>query len=295
MQQRLGHAHATGGEIEDVGFEPDRLPGCVKRGFQRRKILGAAFEQVQPVARQRWQSGRIGHVRTGIRDQRQVVRHAPPDAAARDFHPHRLQAPRIHVVELGQRQPGRVGGQPLICKIGQAQRQHRGPQAGIPVVEIPGHQERCVRGNFARNKTLQLRNLAAAAGGNEPEMEHDHMHRTALHLHLHMQQTPLFETVVGHVLVGMGLHRPARQQRIAMLAMAGEGIGLVHRLVALGRQEFGLGQFGPAREMLLLAPVQLAHLLQAHDVGVELLDAWPRLWISSRRRGPRPCTPLWML
>ena len=52
----------------------------------------------------------------------------------------------------------------------------------------------------------------------------------------------------------------------------GGGIGLVDGVVALGREELGLRQLGPAREVALLAPVQLAHLLQADDVGIELLD-----------------------
>src|SRR4051812_26061257 len=60
-----------------------------------------------------------------------------------------------------------------------------------------------------------------------------------------------------------------------MLAMLGLGIGLVDRRIALGTEELRLRQFRPAREIALLAPVQLAHFLQAHDIGIEPLDGVP--------------------
>ena len=57
-----------------------------------------------------------------------------------------------------------------------------------------------------------------------------------------------------------------------MLAMAGDGVGLVHRLVTFRGQIVGLRQFGPAGEIFLFTAVELAHLLQADDVGIQLLD-----------------------
>jgi hypothetical protein len=41
--------------------------------------------------------------------------------------------------------------------------------------------------------------------------------------------------------------------------------------------------------------VEQVHFLQEHEVGVQASTASPRLWISSRLRGPTPRTPLWML
>jgi hypothetical protein len=41
--------------------------------------------------------------------------------------------------------------------------------------------------------------------------------------------------------------------------------------------------------------VQLAHLLQADDVGVELLDGVADVVDLQPPAGPMPCTPLWML
>ena len=72
-------------------------------------------------------------------------------------------------------------------------------------------------------------------------------------------------------------HRPARQHRIAMLAVPGVGVGTVDRLIALRRQKVGLRQLRPTREISLLAPVNPAHFLQTHDVRVQLLDRMPKV------------------
>src|SRR3569832_385009 len=63
-----------------------------------------------------------------LRDERQVVRHAPPDAALRDLDTHRFHAPGIHVIELRERQAGRVGPLALAAKIAQARLVHRRAQ-----------------------------------------------------------------------------------------------------------------------------------------------------------------------
>ena len=103
-------------------------------------------------------------------------------------------------------------------------------------------------------------------------MHHDRMHRASGDLHLGMQQTPLLKPMVGHVLVLMRQHRPAREQGIAMFAMACHCIGPVDRLVTLRRQKIGLGLVRPSRKAHGLAPMHASHLLQAHQIGIELLD-----------------------
>ena len=103
-------------------------------------------------------------------------------------------------------------------------------------------------------------------------MHHDHMHTAPGNVHLYVQQPALLKAVVRNIFVLVPHHRPARQQRIAMLAVPREGVGAVHRLVALGRQKLGLRHIRPALKILRLTPVQLAHFLQANDVGIELLD-----------------------
>lgn len=126
-------------------------------------------------------------------------------------------------------------------------------------------------------------------------MHHDGVHPPAFHVDHHVQQPALLEAVVGNVLVVGAQHRPAREQRVAVLAMARDGVGLVDGGVALGREEVGLRQLGPARETRGRLPVHLSHFLQADDVGVELLDGMAQVVDLSRRVGPMPCTPLWML
>jgi hypothetical protein len=75
------------------------------------------------------------------------------------------------------------------------------------------------------------------------------MHRSAVRAHFHMQQAALLEAVVGHIFMLVADDRPAGEQRVAVLPMLGEGIGAVHRLVALGRQKLGLRHVGPALEI----------------------------------------------
>ena len=103
----------------------------------------------------------------------------------------------------------------------------------------------------------------------------------------HVQQAALLEAVVRHVLVRLRETTGQRdEQRIAVLAVPGDGVGLVDRLVALGRQEIGLRQLGPAGEVALPRAVQLAHFLQADDVGVELLDGMAEVVDLQPPRGP---------
>ena len=92
-----------------------------------------------------------------------------------------------------------------------------------------------------------------------------------------MQQAALLEAVVGDVVVADVADRPARQQRVAMLAVAGHGVGAVGDLVALGREVVGLRHLRPAElgvgKVARRGAVHAPHFLQEHEVGVERLDA----------------------
>src|SRR5207248_4616579 len=77
-----------------------------------------------------------------LRDQGQVVRHAPPDAALRDLHAQRLHAPRINVIELRERQPRGIGPQPLPLEIAQARLVHQRAELAAPIVEVAGDDDR---------------------------------------------------------------------------------------------------------------------------------------------------------
>ena len=87
-----------------------------------------------------------------------------------------------------------------------------------------------------------------------------------------VQQPALLETVVRHVFMLVRHHRPAGQQRVAVLAMARHRIGAVHRFIAIRREEIGLRLVWPVLERRSVATVQFAHFLQADDVrlGVEV-------------------------
>ena len=87
-------------------------------------------------------------------------------------------------------------------------------------------------------------------------------------------------------------HGPAREQRIAVLAVARVGVGAVHRLVALGGQVLGLGYGGPAVEVMLLLAVEAAHFLQADDIGIELFHRQPQVVDLQPPRRPQSLHPL---
>src|SRR5450755_26864 len=59
-----------------------------------------------------------------------------------------------------------------------------------------------------------------------------------------MSATPL-EAMVRHVVMADRAERPAREQRVAVLAVARHGVGAVGDLVAFGREVVGLGHLRP--------------------------------------------------
>ncbi len=153
-----------------------------------------------------------------------------------------------------------------------AQISKNGNRSCSPVIEIAGHDELRSGRNFISDEACKLIKLPAPAGRQQAEMNHHDMQRMLAHQHLHVQQAALLKTVVRHVLVLLRHDWPARQQRIAMLAMARDGVAAVHRVVSRGSQEIRLALMRPEIEVPRLAPMELAHLLQADQIGVELLD-----------------------
>jgi hypothetical protein len=72
-------------------------------------------------------------------------------------------------------------------------------------------------------------------------------------------------------------HRPSAQQRIAMFAVAGYGVGAVDRRVTFGGKKVSLTLIGPVFEAPGVLAVECTHFLQAHDVRIELLDRVPQV------------------
>ena len=119
--------------------------------------------------------------------------------------------------------------------------------------------------------------LAHPAGVDQAEVGDDRMHQHAVPGHRHVQQAALLEAVVGDVVVADVADRPAREQRVAVLAVARDGVGAVGDLVAVGREVVGLRHLRPADlgvgEVARRGAVHAPHFLQEHEVGVERLDA----------------------
>ena len=109
-------------------------------------------------------------------------------------------------------------------------------------------------------------------------MRHERVDPGAVPVDQHVQDAALLEAVVGDVVVAdVRAERPAREQRIAVLAVVRVGIGAVGHVVALGRKVRGLRRARPADvrvgEAARLAVVEVAHLLEEDEVGVQRFDA----------------------
>jgi hypothetical protein len=256
----------------------------------------------------RWRRWRSGHRRRGP----QPARARPPAAGGRTCGPRPCraapwssgsQAAQVEAVEREHRHQRRKGGR--------VRRRIRARARCRPISAIgassfspqslksPATTSSSSRGTSAVDEVGQPLHLAHAAGVHQPEVHHHRVHRLPFQLHRHVQQAALLEAVVADVVVAHVAQRPARQQRVAVLAVARDGIGAVGHLVA--RRAPG-SRPGPGRASRRRCgrsgahrAVEQPHLLQEHQVGVQRLDGQPRLWISSRLRGPTPRTPLWML
>ena len=139
-----------------------------------------------------------------------IVRHAAKaahvDAVEREHrHPRRKGRPHAAAVQRGALQPDAA---------------HRRVQPLAPVVEVAGHQQRLAARHVLGDEARQALHLAHAAAVGQPEVRHHRVQRVPLPLHRHVQQAALLEAVVADVVVADVADRPARQQRVAVFAVA---------------------------------------------------------------------------
>ena len=131
---------------------------------------------------------------------------------------------------------------------------HRRVEPLAPVVEVAGHQQRRAARHAAAMKRDRRCTWRTRLPWISPKCATTACSVCALPAHRHVQQAALLEAVVADVVVPDVAERPARQQRVAMLAVARDGVGAVGHVVALGRQEVGLALLGPAEPGALEAP-----------------------------------------
>ena len=72
-----------------------------------------------------------------------------------------------------------------------------------------------------------------------------------------------------------------------MLAVSGDRVGSVDRFITFGGQVLSLWLAGPMRKVALFAAVHAAHLLQANQVGIQLLHSMPQVVYLQPARGPQ--------
>ena len=185
----------------------------------------------------------------------------------------RLQAPCVNAVQMQHGQARGERGQPDALERAQIQISHGLVQAVAPVVEVARHHQALVSRHLASQVVAHALYLPVSAGRQQPQVHHDDVHCLALHLHDYMQQPALLKPVIGHVFMPGRHHRPTAEQGIAMFSVTRQGVGAVNSFVALGQQVVSLTLFRPARKMPGQLAVMAAHLLQAHQIGVELLDS----------------------
>ena len=109
-------------------------------------------------------------------------------------------------------------------------------------------------------------------------------------MHRHVQQAALLEAVVATVVVADVADRPARQQRVAVLAVARDGVGPVGRRRsprAPGIPPAPLGPAEPVRSKRRASRRWTARTSCRNTMSASSASTpRPRLWISSRLRGP---------
>ena len=112
------------------------------------------------------------------------------------------------MIELHHRQTRRVGERPGLRPLFQIRLVQHAAHPGAPIIEISSHQQCILAWNFTVNEIQLLLHLPDPTGRNQAEMHNNDMDQTLLNLQRHMQQTTLFQPVVGHILMLMRDHRP---------------------------------------------------------------------------------------
>ena len=184
----------------------------------------------------------------------------------------------------------RLGRAPAEVARDQPHRTHRRVEPLAPVVEIARQHQRLVRRHLRGDELGDALHLPHPRRMAQPEVGDDRMQQPAAPAHRHVQQPALLEAVIRDVVVPDVAERPARQQRVAVLAVARHRVGPVGHGVAFRRQEIGLRLLRPAErgagEAARLAVVEAAHLLQEDQVGIERLDAEPEVVDLQPPAGP---------
>ena len=193
----------------------------------------------------------------------------------------------------------RAGGSPGTMRAHRPQARIGASSLSPQSLKSPATISASSRGTCASMNVGEPLHLAhAARRGSARSGRRSHAPSLPFHVHRHVQQAALLEAVVGDVVMADVADRPARQQRVAVLAVARRPRWCGRRRRsprARGiRPAAARGQ--PNRvsaNWRAVALVHLAHLLQEHEVGVERLDA-ERRGCGSRgacagRRRARPC------
>ncbi|OIQ68143.1 hypothetical protein GALL_502670 [mine drainage metagenome] len=144
----------------------------------------------------------------------------------------------------------------------------------MPVIEVAGDDERSLLRHLGSDVIEQALGLPLPAHREQPEVHHDAVQRPALRQgHLCMQQAALLEAVIRHIAMRHVEDGIARQQRVAMLAVAGTGVGAIGRVhVQRLRQEVMLRLLRPEGKAAGVELMQELHFLQKHQIGLQALQ-----------------------
>ena len=304
LDQRI--AQRAGGivVVKDVGRDPDLVPRAADRLAHRRQQRVAAAQQLDLVAAE--EGRRRPAEARGARAPALPPRvRARPSALAPARRPAAGGPTCAPMPRRAARTPTCSAGR--ACRCGRARTAARAtetcsaaPRAAPapcarcrPIARIgassrspqslksPATTSSSSRGTCAAMKSRQPLHLPHAAGVHQPEVRDDRVQRRPGHCTGTCSRPRCSKRWSRHVVVADVADRPARQQRVAVLAVARDRVGAVGDVVAFGREEVGLPLVGPAEPGALEAArverVEAPHLLQEHEIGVERFDAEPEV------------------
>ena len=179
-------------------------------------------------------------------------------------------------------------------------RAHRRVQALVPVVEVAGHQQRRLARHELGDEARQVLHLLQAAAVSQAEVRHHRVHGVPLPVHRHVQQAALLEAVRADVVVVHVAHRPARQQRVAVLAVARDRVGAVGRRRSPRAPGSRPGPVRASRTRCARSGAPRGGGTGAPPAGTPGRRRAPRrrgrgCGSPAACAGPSPRTPLWML